>query len=272
MVMSIELYTSKFIYNNSHYEKDQPLIIDGDHLTCLFALTLNHLILKLSNDLRTKFQNEIKIGTICTAYSNGAFMSYVAKTLGFKLIIAKTGVKHLHHEAKNFDLAIYFESNGHGTIFTKEDILTKITKLNSFCMSALDSQVLEMISIFISVFNKTTGDAISIFIATECSLRLLNMTSLELYNIYHELPAINTKVNVSDKSVFKPNNDETRLKSPESMQNIIDEVVSKFESGRCFIRPSGTEDVVRIYAEAKSYEEAAEITELVKKYILDNYS
>lgn len=27
-----------------------------------------------------------------------------------------TGVKHLHHEAKNSDIGVYFEANGHGTV------------------------------------------------------------------------------------------------------------------------------------------------------------
>ena len=27
-----------------------------------------------------------------------------------------TGVKHLHHKAQEFDLGVYFEANGHGTV------------------------------------------------------------------------------------------------------------------------------------------------------------
>ena len=27
-----------------------------------------------------------------------------------------TGVKHLHHKAKDFDIGVYFEANGHGTV------------------------------------------------------------------------------------------------------------------------------------------------------------
>ena len=27
-----------------------------------------------------------------------------------------TGVKHLHHKAKEFDVGVYFEANGHGTV------------------------------------------------------------------------------------------------------------------------------------------------------------
>lgn len=29
---------------------------------------------------------------------------------------AKTGVKHLHHMAQEFDIGVYFEANGHGTV------------------------------------------------------------------------------------------------------------------------------------------------------------
>ena len=28
----------------------------------------------------------------------------------------KTGVKHLHHKAQDFDIGVYFEANGHGTV------------------------------------------------------------------------------------------------------------------------------------------------------------
>lgn len=27
-----------------------------------------------------------------------------------------TGVKHLHHEAEKYDVGVYFEANGHGTV------------------------------------------------------------------------------------------------------------------------------------------------------------
>lgn len=30
----------------------------------------------------------------------------------------KTGVKHLHHVAQEFDVGVYFEANGHGTVST----------------------------------------------------------------------------------------------------------------------------------------------------------
>lgn len=32
-------------------------------------------------------------------------------------------------------------------------------------------------------------------------------------------------------------------------------IAAKYAKGRCFIRPSGTEDVIRVYAEASSTQE-----------------
>lgn len=45
---------------------------------------------------------------------------------------------------------------------------------------------------------------------------------------------------------------------------------AKFPNGRSFVRPSGTEDVVRIYSEADSQEEAnslaSQVAQLVEKW------
>jgi phosphoacetylglucosamine mutase len=122
------------------------------------------------------------------------------------------------------------------------------------------------------MFNKTIGDSLSSLICIESCLRFLNMNLDDFYNIYYEYPAVNVKVKVTNKSIFIPNDDETRLESPIVMQENIDEIVLKYYSGRAFIRPSGTEDVLRIYAEAKTIEEANDIAEQVKSYILNNFS
>ena len=74
--------------------------------------------------------------------------------------------------------------------------------------------------------------------------------------MYTELPSKQLKVSVPDKNIFICNEDETRLVSPEKVQLDLDVAVSYVPSGRVFIRPSGTEDVVRIYAEAAGRAEA----------------
>lgn len=41
-----------------------------------------------------------------------------------------SGVKYLHHEAKNFDIGIYFESNGHGTVLFKPSLLQHLQDMD----------------------------------------------------------------------------------------------------------------------------------------------
>jgi len=31
-------------------------------------------------------------------------------------------VKHLHHKAKDYDVGVYFEANGHGTLLFKNEV------------------------------------------------------------------------------------------------------------------------------------------------------
>jgi phosphoacetylglucosamine mutase len=38
-----------------------------------------------------------------------------------------TGVKHLHHEAEKYDIGVYFEANGHGTVLFNPHALTTIS-------------------------------------------------------------------------------------------------------------------------------------------------
>lgn len=43
---------------------------------------------------------------------------------------------------------------------------------------------------------------------------------------------------------------ERRALTPAGLQDSIDALVKKYKQARAFVRPSGTEDVVRVYAEA----------------------
>ena len=44
-------------------------------------------------------------------------------------VFAATGVKHLHHKAEKFDIGIYYEANGHGTVIFKSEFLKKFEVL-----------------------------------------------------------------------------------------------------------------------------------------------
>lgn len=75
-------------------------------------------------------------------------------------------------------------------------------------------------------------------------------SGVEWDSLYADLPNRLVKVIVPDRNIFKTEDAERRLVSPPGLQSKIDEFVRRYEGGRSFVRPSGTEDVVRVYAEA----------------------
>lgn len=42
------------------------------------------------------------------------------------MAVAKTGVKYVHHAALAYDIGIYFEANGHGTVLFSQNALSAI--------------------------------------------------------------------------------------------------------------------------------------------------
>ena len=83
-------------------------------------------------------------------------------------------------------------------------------------------------------------------------LQLLGMDHCKWNDLYTELPSKQVKLAVADKSKLRCSEDETYLLEPASLQDKLNEAMKSVHNGRCFVRPSGTEDVVRIYAEAST--------------------
>lgn len=112
-----------------------------------------------------------------------------------------------------------------------------------------------------------------------------NITSWD--GMYKDLPNRQLKVLVADRNMVKTTDAERKCVTPEGLQARIDALVSKYSNGRSFVRwgkflcvlflhkyslkyivslqsalfnlkyrPSGTEDVVRVYAEADTQENA----------------
>lgn len=72
-------------------------------------------------DLVNKTKVNLKLGLVQTAYANGASTDYIQGTLKVPVACVPTGVKHLHHKAQEFDIGVYFEANGHGTVVFSEN-------------------------------------------------------------------------------------------------------------------------------------------------------
>lgn len=221
---------------------DGLTLLDGDKIGCLIA---KHLAKTCALDATV----------VQTAYANGASMSYLSG-LGLSAPLTKTGVKYLHHEAVKHRVAVYFEANGHGTVlFDGGDHLKGYDD---------DADALRELA------NQATGDAMSDLLLATAILRVLGMSMEDWTKMYVELPSKQSKVVVPDRTVVKTNENETRLNAPIDLQTRVDEAVSRIGgSSRAFVRPSGTEDVVRIYAEAETQEQADELATALETAITD---
>lgn len=94
-------------------------LLDGDKIAGLAAHFIAELVQEAGID-------SIKVGVVQTAYANGSSTNYLTKVLNVPVSCVSTGVKHLHHEAEKYDVGVYFEANGHGTVLFSPDALNTI--------------------------------------------------------------------------------------------------------------------------------------------------
>lgn len=230
----------KDIKNNFH-------LLDGDKISTLFAKFIGSQL-----QLAGISSNKIKLGVVQTAYANGSSTSYIESTLNVPVACAKTGVKHLHHEAqKRYDIGIYFEANGHGTIIFSKQFYSVISEEIAMTNDESKLKYLKTLRAFSYLINQTVGDAISDMMGVICVLAIMNLAPSEWDHEYTDLPNKLAKLIVPDRSVFITTDQERKLLAPNGLQKHIDDIVKKYENGRSFVRASGTEDAVRIYAEAQ---------------------
>ena len=81
-----------------------------------------------------------------------------------------------------------------------------------------------------------------------------------------------SKIKVNDRFKFKVIDDESRLISPEELQKEIDQAISEVKDGKAFVRPSGTEDVLRLYAEAADMDQVKQLQAKITSIIDTKYS
>ncbi|KAA6429916.1 MAG: phosphoacetylglucosamine mutase-like [Trebouxia sp. A1-2] len=190
------------------------------------------------------------VGIVQTAYANGASTAFMRNNLGIEVAVTPTGVKYLHEEAVKFDIGIYFEANGHGTVLFSKSLLDRLHEIESQSKAARDLIALSQL------INQAVGDALSGVLMVEAALRRRQWDLQEWGHLYQDLPSRQTKVLVADRSVISTINAETQVAAPAGLQALIDKAVAGVPAGRAFVRPSGTEDVVRVYAEATTQEAA----------------
>ncbi|GAU92282.1 hypothetical protein RvY_04382 [Ramazzottius varieornatus] len=385
-------------------------LLDGDKIATLIS--------SFFADLVRESGLSLKIGIVQTAYANGASTRYIEQELKVPVVCVPTGVKHLHHCAKQYDIGIYFEANGHGTVLfssradmliqnildgkffsepylplapsqteeshghgrhrknshvgfktdDKGDLLVeevvvekdqpeckvaesednmqvgdvpkdelalnteaKVDRVEGFSIVPKDelalkheaekeeedeavpmpsvipkdevalklerelddaqkkrqSSLVHMVQSIHShnveffdaeeltekekesrtlaakklqlasrVINQTVGDAMADLLLVEAVLSLRGMSIRQWDEFYQDLPSRQLKVKVADRNVIQTTDAERKCSTPNGLQQTIDSAVRRYQSGRAFVRPSGTEDVVRVYAEADTQENA----------------
>ena len=103
--------------------------------------------------------------------------STLKERLGVPVTFTSTGVKHLHRAAVAFDIGIYFEANGHGTVL-------------------FSSKAREAFPEISHLVNQCVGDALSDLLLVLVVLRQLNMSPQEWHQLYSDKPSCLLKVPV----------------------------------------------------------------------------
>lgn len=265
-------------------------ILEGDRFTALFAT----ILLKGFKSSTRDENDQLTYGAVQTAYANGASTLYLRnlpvfyndndndndddadkkKNRVLQTEFALTGVKYVHAAAEKYDLGLYFESNGHGTVLAS----SKATSSSSSSLSLQGRTVAQLCS-------QSCGDAVANLLACEYALLTLGWSTHSWCHLYEDLNCVQRKVAVPDPTFFKcAAGDEQTLVKPEHAQRLIREAVQEeiensltTTSGsgenplcyRAFVRPSGTEAVVRLYVESRSAEGCERLTNKLEKLVKD---
>ncbi|XP_077501822.1 phosphoglucomutase 3-like protein nst [Amblyomma americanum] len=235
-----------------YFYHDENLVfhlLDGDKIATLVASYLKELL--------DAAMLSLNVVIVQTAYANGSSTNYITNVLKLPVKCVPTGVKHLHREAQKADIGIYFEANGHGTVLFSEKAQQAIHDLaNDSNQYSERQQAAKKLLCTMDLINQTVGDAISDMLLVETVLHAKGICGPEWNSLYTDLPNRQLKVHVANRNIITTTNAERRCLSPSDLQPAIDQLVQGCHNGRAFVRPSGTEDIVRVYAEASSQDAA----------------
>lgn len=242
-------------------DKDNTYLLDGDRIATLLARHIRQL-------LAAGGAPALRLGLVQTAYANGAATTYITDELKIPVTCVKTGVKHLHHAALAYDIGVYFEANGHGTVVYSDNAKKTIARIAREGEPE-QREAADLLLNFIDMTNETVGDAISDLFLVETVLCARGLSAEAWRLAYRDLPCRQLKVTVQDRNAISTTDAERKCTSPEGLQSRIDALAAAHQDGRAFVRPSGTEDVVRVYAEADTQANADKLAAEVAQAVFD---
>jgi len=242
-----------------YFCSDEFFVIDGDRMSCLIA--------KFFSNLLNKLKIKLTIGIVQTAYANGASTDYMKNKLNLPVYIANTGIKYLFDAAKQYDIGIYFESNGHGSVYFSDKFYELIND-NKY----VNNEHIRILKTIAVLFNQLVGDAVSNFLAIEAILIHDKISINDWKNMYSELYVCQSKVHINDRTIFKMSSNEIIVLKPHGLQNKLYDLISLYSHGtRAFVRLSNTENILRIYCESNELDNVVklnnEIRLIINKYL-----
>jgi phosphoacetylglucosamine mutase len=225
-------------------------VIDGDKQFALIMLYITQLLETLD------LENSVDTCLVNTAYCNTAAREYL-NINDIKNVCVPTGVKNAHPVVQQYVIGANDEPNGHGTVCYKKDWLDR----------ALDGKEdnihARRLRAFLAISNVYVGDSICNLLMIEAVLRAKNYSMENFSNMYRELPNKMFKAVVADRTAFRTVWDETKLTEPQMLQDIIELFSKDFKKGRAFVRPSGTEDILRLYVEAATMDDVENLARII---------
>ncbi|KAI0567390.1 Phosphoglucomutase/phosphomannomutase alpha/beta/alpha domain I [Gracilaria domingensis] len=200
------------MYRNSEHGF---VLADGDRFAALLATFV-------SKHITATGISALTVGVAQTAYSNGAATQYLDTLSGVDIVVAKTGVKHLEKAVRSYDIGIYWEPNGHGTVLFSEKAICELQKAaNSSVDIVGNSHQQDSVSTLLAISrlaNQAVGDGVADLLLV-CGILCKEDMSFESWlRQYDERCSSNMVVRVQDKNVILTEDCDRSVKEPEALR------------------------------------------------------
>ena len=129
------------------------------------------------------------------------------------VVIAKTGVKFVHAAAHHhFDVGVYFEANGHGTVLFSpkfyDFIATAEARLRGTSRHNRANIALRRLRVLPALVNQSVGDAMSDMMLVDAILFLRGWDLSTWASLYSDMPSKQAKVKVADSKFIGVTSDD----------------------------------------------------------------
>ena len=226
----------------------KALIMNGDKI---MAFIMMWIVEKLE---LVGIMGSISHCLVHTAYMNGNCLKFL-KSNSVQTACVATGAKNFAKELQKYDLGAACDFSGHSQFHVNwKKINQALEAVNKTEHTAKLKKILELAEY-------GSGDAIATMLLAEAIMLDKDYTAMMFYKLYVDLPSKIKNVTVTYPKRFLCNEDESELLEPKRLQDVV-HVFTKLKNNgaRAFLRPAGTEHVLRLYVEAKIESEVDHIT------------